>query len=47
MRETSAAAAEELQASTAPSAALMDAPDEYEDAKMKGERTILFSSLVL
>ena len=43
IQETSAAAAEELQAATAPSRALLDAPDEYDDAKMKGERIFRLS----
>jgi len=47
IEETSAAAAEEFQAATAASGAMtMDAPDEYVDAKMKGERTFLLSSFV-
>ena len=43
IQETSAAAAEDFQAATAPSAAPIDVPDEYDDAKMKGKST--FSSL--
>jgi hypothetical protein len=46
IQETSAAAAEGFQAAAAPSLALLDAPDEYNDAKMKGERTILLPHLV-
>jgi hypothetical protein len=45
-QKTSVAAAEELQAATTPFAALLDAPDEYDDAKMKGGSILLFSSLV-
>lgn len=47
MQETSAAAAEELQATTPPSAALLDAPDEYNDAKMKGEDAMFLYYLVM
>lgn len=43
IQETSAGAAEGLQAATASSAAPIDAPDEYDDAKMKGKR--IFPSL--
>ena len=43
IQETSAAAAEDLQAATAPSAASIDAQDEYDDAKMKGKS--IFSPL--
>jgi len=46
IQETSAAAAEEFQAATAPSRALLEAPDEYDDAKMKGERIFLLTYLV-
>jgi hypothetical protein len=46
IQETSAAAAEEFQAATAPSRALLEAPDEYDDAKMKGERIFRLSYLV-
>jgi len=43
IQETSAAVAEDFQAAAAPSAAPIDAPDEYDDAKMKGK--CIFSSL--
>jgi hypothetical protein len=44
--ETSAAAAEEFRAARAPSRALLEAPDEYDDAKMKGERIFPLTYLV-
>lgn len=37
IQETSAAAAEDFRTATAPPAAPIDAPDEYDDAKMKGK----------
>ena len=37
MQETSAAAAEEFQAATTSSSMSLDVPDEYDDAKMRGE----------
>ena len=37
IQETSAAAAEDFRAATAPPAAPIDAPDEYDDARMKGK----------
>ncbi|KAH9989700.1 Pleckstrin homology domain-containing protein [Russula compacta] len=40
MPERSAAVAEELQAAAPPSAALLDAPDEYNDAKMKDRMVV-------
>jgi hypothetical protein len=43
MQETSAAAAEELQAATSSSSMPLDLPDEYDDAKMRGEN--IFSPL--
>ena len=43
MQETSAAAAEELQAATTSSSMPLDVPDEYDDAKMRGEN--IFSLL--
>lgn len=43
IQETSAAAAENFQAATAPPTASIDPPDEYDDAKMKGKS--IFSSL--
>jgi hypothetical protein len=46
IQETSAAAAEEFQAATAPSRALLEAPDEYDDAKMKGARIFPLTYLV-
>ena len=42
MQETSAAAAEEFQADATSSAPVLDVPDEYEDAKMKGKRIFSF-----
>jgi hypothetical protein len=44
MQETSAAAAEEFQAATTSSSMPLDVPDEYDDAKMRGEN-ILFSTI--
>ena len=44
IRETSAAAAEELQATTAAPAAPLDAPDESVDAKMRGENVFFLLS---
>jgi hypothetical protein len=41
MQGTSAAAAEELQAATTSSAPSLDVPDEYDDAKMRGEDIFL------
>ena len=43
IQDTSAAAAEDLQAATSSSAAPIDAPDEYDDAKMRGENLSLLS----
>jgi hypothetical protein len=43
MQETSAAAAEEFQAATTSSSLSLDVPDEYDDAKMRGEN--IFSLL--
>jgi hypothetical protein len=43
MQETSAAAAEEFQAATTSSSMPLDVPDEYDDAKMRGEN--IFSLL--
>lgn len=44
MQETSAAAAEELQAATTSSSMPLDVPDEYDDAKMRGENIIFLQS---
>ena len=43
IQDTSAAAAENLQAATTSSAPPLDAPDEYDDAKMRGENLSLLS----
>ena len=45
IQETSAAAAEELQAASTPSPVLVDISDEYEDAKMKGATIFLLCHL--
>lgn len=42
IQETRAAAAEEYHAATTSSAPPLDAPDEYEDAKMRGENIFLY-----
>jgi hypothetical protein len=44
MQGTSAAAAEELQATTSSSTLPLDVPDEYDDAKMRGENIFFLLS---